>query len=499
MWMLNLHVYPFIDVPNHLSASTIVRYYDEPGNNFKDYYSIPDKIKSNTAHLYFTSSSLFPSVDFANKLYYLIYVILFPLSILIVIKKLNGNIWYSLFAFMFVFNFEVTFGFVGYTMSVPFLILLILFLIDFFETPTYKYTFYLMFLNILLFFFHFQTAIYALVILLIFSLYNYKHFWDNILKKLIAIVPVLVLMIISYSADSSPHYQGLFPYFLDYYSSTFWITLIERLRDFFVLENFFLFTGEWGWTISTLIVLFIIFPFVFLFFKNRKELVEKLKSGNNVYFTIFLIISLILFIILPDNLPGQNIVFQRFSIFIILTVIILSSTFKFSKYLKNYVPIGIAVVFIYMALLSNYFFDFKSETKYFTEDIFPDAKNGQTLSGLIYDGKFRANSVYIHFQSYYTIWKKGITSNSNLDFRYSFIRRKVSMDCLPPYLAWVSMSDKYDDRYKYMDYILTRDSTERKITNFAKIRSSGTWHLYENISDTINHYDSKIIYPPLGY
>ena len=143
-----MRVLPFTDLPNHLSAATVVKYYDEPGNEFNKFYDIPDKIKSNTFHLYFTSSFLFPTVEFGNKIYYILYVILFPLSILAVIKKLNGDIRYSLFSFFFLWNFEVSFGFVGYTLSVPFLILLILFLVDFFETPTYKYTFYLMILFI---------------------------------------------------------------------------------------------------------------------------------------------------------------------------------------------------------------------------------------------------------------------------------------------------------------------------------------------------------------
>ena len=82
-------IYPFIDIPFRLAASTILKYYEEPNNQFENYYSTKIFLKSNIIHLLFCSAKIFPSVEFANKIYYCIYLILFPLSIFLVIKKLN--------------------------------------------------------------------------------------------------------------------------------------------------------------------------------------------------------------------------------------------------------------------------------------------------------------------------------------------------------------------------------------------------------------------------
>lgn len=481
--VISLKVLPFTDLPNHLSAATVVKYYDEPGNEFKKFYDIPDKIKSNTFHLYFTSSSLFPTVEFGNKIYYILYVILFPLSILAVIKKLKGDIRYSLFSFFFLWNFEVSFGFVGYTLSVPFLILLILFLVDFFETPTYKYTFYLMILNVLLFFIHFQQAIYALVILFVFSLINYKTFFKNIFKKIIAIIPVLILMVISYTSDASEHYESLFPYLFKYYTSDFWLMYYQRFIDLFVLENFFWIPETPGLIFTLLFSIFIFLPLIIFLFKKRNEILLISLESNNKYFLIFGIISLVLFFILPDNIPGQNIIYQRFLIFVMLVSIILLSVFSCYINMKKYFLIGIILLCVHTAVSFNYFSDFKKESRFFTEDIFPK-ENNHTLAGLMFDAKFRNSYVYIHFQNYYTIWNKGITANGNLDYRYSFIRRKkeVDMNILPPHNAWVDIFKTYNPPgYKDVDYLLTRDSTSRPFENFQIIRSSGDWHLYENI------------------
>ena len=63
----SIRLYPFLDTPNHLAMATIYRYYGQPGNHFTDYYLIDTFLKPNVFHLFFCSSKLFPSVEFANK------------------------------------------------------------------------------------------------------------------------------------------------------------------------------------------------------------------------------------------------------------------------------------------------------------------------------------------------------------------------------------------------------------------------------------------------
>ena len=94
-----ISIYPFLDAPNHLAMATIYRYYGEPGNHFTDYYLIDTVLKPNVFHLFFCGSKLFPSVEFANKLFYCLYVILFPTAVLLVLRRLGGNSWFGLLIF----------------------------------------------------------------------------------------------------------------------------------------------------------------------------------------------------------------------------------------------------------------------------------------------------------------------------------------------------------------------------------------------------------------
>ncbi len=339
-----------------------------------------------------------------------------------------------------------------------------------------------MFLNILLFFIHFQQAIYALVMLFVFGLMNYHSFFRNIHKKLIAVIPVIILMFISYSSDASEHYEGLAQYLFRYYTSDFWINYYQRFIDLGVLENFYWIPETPGLIFTLSVSLFIFIPLIYLLFKKRNEISLIILEGNNKYFFVFGFISLILFFILPDNIPGQNIIYQRFLIFVMIVSVIFLSIFSQYFNFKKYFYLGLVVLGLHIYVSSDYFSDFKKESRFFSEEIFP-VKNNHTLAGLMFDAKFRNSYVYIHFQNYYTIWNKGITANGNLDYRYSFIRRKegVDMNILPPHNAWVDIFKVYNPPgYADVDYLLTRDSTSRSFENFNLIRTSGDWHLYEN-------------------
>ena len=103
MWSARL--YPFTDVPNHLGLATVYRHYDEPSNHFNELYALNLSLKPNTLHLYFVSLRIFPSVEFGNKVFYCLYVILFPLSMLFAIRRFGGNPWFAFLSFLFLYNY----------------------------------------------------------------------------------------------------------------------------------------------------------------------------------------------------------------------------------------------------------------------------------------------------------------------------------------------------------------------------------------------------------
>lgn len=120
----SIKLFPFLDTPNHLGLATIYRYYGEQTNQFANYFTIDTFLKPNVFHLFFCGLKIFPSVEFANKIFYSLYVILLPLAVLLVIKKIGGNPWFSLLSFLMLYNCNVCYGFVGLTIALPFVLLL---------------------------------------------------------------------------------------------------------------------------------------------------------------------------------------------------------------------------------------------------------------------------------------------------------------------------------------------------------------------------------------
>ena len=106
------------------------------------------------------------------------------------------------------------------------------------------------------------------------------------------------------------------------------------------------------------------------------------------------------------------------------------------------------------------------------------------MAGLIYSVSYRGWPVYIHFNSYYMIWNKGITPTSIVGYRFGVVRRKVGRDELPGNLEWIKKSG-YDGRYKGMDYILVRgkiwDEHKKYMEGFRKVKEVDVWALYERV------------------
>ncbi len=116
-----MDLFPFVDLPNHLAEASIFKYH-EPGNLIGQYYTPTPWYFPNTFHTVFCS--LFPSVEWGNKIFHILCIVTLQLSVFLVIKELHGNPWYGLLAILFTYNYNVSFGFVGFAVSIPVLMFL---------------------------------------------------------------------------------------------------------------------------------------------------------------------------------------------------------------------------------------------------------------------------------------------------------------------------------------------------------------------------------------
>ncbi|MBI5402627.1 MAG: hypothetical protein HY959_04455 [Ignavibacteriae bacterium] len=216
-------------------------------------------------------------------------------------------------------------------------------------------------------------------------------------------------------------------------------------------------------------------------YKRSKKVYGIIQTDNySWYLYIFISSSFLCYFFLPDIIPGQNIVFERFSVFLMLALII------YCAYCYKGILLGkisrtavILVVLLHFILVSIYFNDFKNETSVFTKELLPDDASCKRISGIIYTNTFKNRPVYIHFPMYFIVWNKGI-STGLVDYRFGVIKRKADFEKLPYYREWIGDSRNYSDEYKNIEYVLLKDSLKLEIKGFDLSKQSGDWYLYTN-------------------
>ncbi len=479
-WMLSLRILPFIDLPFHLSSSTIYRFFDNPEFHFKEYYEIPTVLKSNNFHLLFTSLKIFPDVEIANKVFYLLYVILFPLSILFLIKEINGNKWFVLLSFLFIYNHNTHWGFTGFTISVPVIFFFIAYLIRYLNKQSYYMLISMFLLLLLIFSMHFQNAIFVSFIYLVSVIVTFRK---NLFKAIISLsilLPLFVMMLIVYLGDAKGNYESLFPFLVRYAKEEFISGIPVKLQMFLVADNFY-FTKNLvlGSIYAVIFSLTIIIPSV-LFFLKRKSYHKVITIPIPV--VILLISAFAFYFILPADIPGQNVVNQRFTVFIFLGLLTVASLLKLNlKQEKIFIAVTVLIVFFQFTVVSKYYYDFEMESKVFNEKIFPDSPD-KVIYGYFLNYKFYTRPVYLHFHNYYTVWKKGITGGI-VDYRYGIIRRKAGYKELPIYHEWIAdKKDLNETEYRNIDFILSKADTVPTFKGFKLQSKTGSWYMLENIN-----------------
>jgi len=205
------------------------------------------------------------------------------------------------------------------------------------------------------------------------------------------------------------------------------------------------------------------------------------RPAGSRYAILLLTVSLACYALLPRDLPGQAILAQRFSVLVLISLVILAAVlWKDRK--PRFVPAVVTLVCAaHLAMWWSDFRAFNRENEGFRPDFLPAPWKGRILAGLVYDYKWRGMPAYIHFPGYYITWKKGIATTSLIGYRFGAVRRKAPLAVLPAYLEWTGKTGRYDGRYSNLDYILMRGALPRgreyEIEGFSPLRSAGKWHL----------------------
>ena len=478
IFLASVALLPFVDLPNHLAEATIYKYY-AADNLLGKYYQPTPWYFPNTFHTVFCS--LFPSVEWGNKVFHILYIVLLHGSMFLAIRQLNGNPWYGLLAILFTYNYNVSFGFVGFAISLPVLILLFYVVLLYIEKERMYLNFAVGFLLILLFLMHAQNALLGLMIYGAMIGYHYRRSFGRIVAHGLLIPAPVVIMIVAWWFTRTTQEEGsTLAYLQEYYSSGYFQNFALRF-GVIAFDNFQLREGIPGFLIATAFFLCIVIPALFIK-PWQWKFARRSITPELIYAGIFFMIILGCYLVAPHSMPGQAPIFQRFCTILILSFVILASIPLRTAnipWLKHYV---ILVISAYSLFWFEYIYSFNRENQMFSRELFDGMEREKKLAGLIYDNDYRGRNVYIHFPNYYIVWHKGIAASKIIDYRFGVVRRVAPETELPFYQEMIGENYRYQSQYANIDYFLVRGSApvenDLHLSGFSLWRKAEPWKIY---------------------
>lgn len=482
VFLLRMPLLPFIDLPNHLAEATIYRFFGEEGNVLSKYYKPTPWYFPNTFHTVFCS--LFPDVEIGNKIFHILCIVLLQVSMFVVVRQLNGNVWYGLLATLFTYNYNLTYGFVGFAISTPTLILLFYLILRDFEKNTIALKIAIAGLLILLFLMHAQNALFGLVLFGFMTLYKFRSSLKQIILRGILIpLPLLILIFTWWFTRGGEKEGSTSGYLLEYYKNHYFPDFLMRFR-IIVFDNFQLREGIPGIILAAIIFSLILIPIIwFKPWKYKSYL--SLLLPNYVYPIIFFFSGFLCYLILPDQLPGQSPLFQRFCTIVILSFIIVVSVWLGNTEVKSFKYFVVVAICAYSLLWFEYIYSFNKINPSFTATLFENMPNSSRLAGLIYDHKYRGRKVYIHFPNYFVVWNQGIAASKIIDYRFGVVRRVAAESEVPFYTEYIGDGYKKVDDYSKLEYLLVKGAppvaTDENVVGFREWRRAGDWRLFKRL------------------
>ncbi|MBN1210981.1 MAG: hypothetical protein JXA92_00245 [candidate division Zixibacteria bacterium] len=476
--------YPFLDMPNHLAAAAVLKNMGDITNNFNAFYNVELFFQPNVFHLLFCASDIFPLVETANTVFLSLYVLLLPLATLMIINRLNGNAWYSLLSFLFLYNFNISFGFVGFAFAVPLLLIFLCLLLDYpGENPFARRTMVGSFL-VLLYFVHVLAMLFALLMFLTFCLYFFRRSLKRFFAEILPALPVTALVLawwFLYHDDESP---GLTVFLGDYYLHEFFQTFIKRAR-LIALDNYSLFNRYTGYAVGIFFTLAATVPSLYALYIRRETIARALKKPAATSVFIFIFCALLCFFLLPEGLPGQGYLYQRFAVILILGIIAAGGSFASPKISKIKTVALLTVCLLHFGLYYDYFTAFDRENEGFAEEIISEIPTDKILVGLIADNLYRGHPMYFHFPNYFIVRRQGIAASCITKYRFGIIRRKMTEDILPVYDELARDTTYISGNYEKADYLLIRGELppvyKPLLNSFKLVKSLGKWFIYDKI------------------
>ncbi len=479
-------LYPFIDLPFHLTAATALRQAAAGGGALAAHYTCDLALKPNVAHLLF--ASLFPAAEWSNRIFYGLYAALLPLATWLLIRRLGGDPAFALLAFPLLYSFSVLWGFAGYTLGLPLVLLFLAGLYSELTAPGLGKEIGLCLLLVLIFLTHALPVLFLSLVLLLCAAAGWRRPWPARRRWLWIPLPAWLLLAAWWTQTSATgeavgSVSTLEHLWLYYSRELFSLeTVWTRCKDLFG-QNLYLTDGAGRLFFSILFSAAALTPLVLAAGPWGAHLRALLRKPAGRFAGLFLAAAFGCALLLPPGLPGQWAIYQRFPILALLAAVVTAALLPWRWTTPRRLALGV-VLLLHLGLYADYFIDFEHRNRGFRPDLFAGLAPEDRLGGLIYDREYRGRPVYVHFADYYTVWHGGPAVSSAGRFRFGAVRLRPEVTELPAPILWLDPNTTYDGQFQDLEALLVRGEVPPEdhewLEGFELLRTRGAWALYRN-------------------
>lgn len=522
--------YPFTDLPNHLAEATIYRSSNDSTDVLTKFFRCENTFwKPNTGYLILYS--LFQTVEGANTVYYSLYMISVPLLIAGLIWLCGGDLWVSILSCLTLYNHNTSLGFLGFTLSIPLVLLYLGTHILFLTHRSRVAGTLLSLLMIALFYMHVLAFLFAVLCFFVIELcelwYSGKYYsWT----RLLVVIPGAVFFLVwRYYGEEFTGCCDL-NYLIDYYSNEYFALVPRRFIDAFFYSNHVWLQYGFYKILGSLFS-FCILGWLLCVRKGGIQESQAVVQARRATIC-FTSAALLCYMILPSELPGQTLLYERYLVFVFLGFICILGWGVAERFRRALKISAILATSIYFLLCGIYFDGFQRWVADFNKIMDNPELKAARMTGFIIDdasyagppalielnkaalshfekamqrttfdrtrlggwlieasGRFRGLPALIHFNNYLIVRHRGITPSCIVDYRFGAVRRRVSKEDLPSYVEWI---DKYTDfaklssKYHICDYIVTHGRTPftffHENTSYTIVEKVGDWALFRHRS-----------------
>jgi hypothetical protein len=502
LWLVRL--LPFVDLPQHLSFVSILRNLANPVTDYREMFTVKLYPTHNVLHLLFCYPlSALVGVETSNRLFLSLYVILLPLALHYFLSVIGGNRWLTFAGFLFVYNFNLFWGFVSSTFVIPLVLLVMAYAIRELESarpatrknrdatvfaaktggvPIFRFVaiallFILIFLGHSLFYL-FATGLYLVVVIA--ATWRTPSQGRTIGRMLLPQLPVLLFFVLPWQLSIFSGEGGALA--TNVMAGFSLGNLVSRLSSFFETV-----TARGDEVSFFLLKLYLVIGITAVVLYARRHGPPVLLSRRFRAVTLLTVTSLAAFLLFPAAIRQAWFLNERFTVFFylfltgLLGLVVAASEFRPGWVLGVlFLAVGINVASLGWRFVA---FDRKARP---VVRMLSKLEKDRKLLGLIYETRPKPDllgyDVFLHFANYYQVWNRGYPGFSFASIRFSPIQYRDSTDFLPPGSEWSPSEWVFPEGWDVYDYFLVQGivppQDQEFVARWELLDSTGKWRLY---------------------